>query len=120
MPSELTSQVFAAVDAGDVTALVSRFLAPDGRIVFGNGEPMVGSTAIEAGLKDFYGTIKGLHHTVVNEWVVGPDTILELSVRYDRLDGRSVTIPAVTLLHLDDRGRIHDYRVLVDLAPVYA
>jgi hypothetical protein len=120
MPSELTSQIFAAVDAGDVTALVSRFLAPDGRVAFGNAEPLVGSTAIRAGLEAFYGTFKGMHHTVVNEWVVGPDTILELSVRYDRLDGRSVTVPAVTLLHLDDQERIDDYRVLVDMAPVYA
>jgi hypothetical protein len=49
---------------------------------------MVGPTAIEAGMQDIYSTIKGLRHTVVvNEWVVGPDTICDLSVSYTRLDG---------------------------------
>ena len=61
-----------------------------------------------------------MRHTVVNEWVVGSDTFCELSVSYDRLGGRTVTIPAVTMWHLDDEGRIDDYRVLLDLAPVYA
>ncbi|GAA4994851.1 nuclear transport factor 2 family protein [Actinopolymorpha pittospori] len=119
MPSELTKHVFAVVDARDA-APFSRLFAPDGRMIFGNAEPQVGPAAIEAGLSDFYGTIKELHHTLVNEWVVGPDTICELSVRYVRLDSKTVTIPAVTTWHLDDHARIDSYRVFIDLTPVFA
>lgn len=119
MPSEFVTKVFAAVDATDATAF-SRFFAAGGRMVFGNNEPMIGPEAIEAGVKSFFGTIKGLRHTVVNEWVVGSETICELSVSYDRLDGKTVTIPAVGIWHVDGQGKIDDYRVYFDLAPVFA
>lgn len=32
---------------------------------------------------------------MVNEWVTGAETVVELKVTYDRLDGCTVTVPAV-------------------------
>ncbi|HEV7899580.1 MAG TPA: nuclear transport factor 2 family protein [Planosporangium sp.] len=119
MPTELTGRVFATVDARDAAGL-SGFFADSGRLVFGNAEPMVGPAAITEGVEQFFATINGLHHQVVNEWVTGPDTVVELTVSYDRLDGRSVSIPVVSIWHIDQDGLIDDYRVFLDLAPVYA
>jgi ketosteroid isomerase-like protein len=113
------ASVLAAVDARDADAL-ARFFADKGKFVFGNAEPAVGSAAIAEGADQFFATINGLHHKVVNEWVTGADTVVELKVTYDRLDGRSVTIPAVSIWHLDQDGLIEDYRVFLDLAPIYA
>ncbi|MFI6029853.1 nuclear transport factor 2 family protein [Amycolatopsis magusensis] len=118
MTNEFVSQVFEAVDSGDAATFVG-FFSEQGRMVFANGEPMIGPAQIEAGVQAFFGTIKALRHTVVREWSQGSDTIVELTVEYDRLDGGTVTIPAVTIWHVDTDRRIDDYRVYFDVAPIY-
>ena len=87
---------------------------------FGNGEPMTGPEEIEAGVAGFFATIKGLRHTVVREWYAGDDTIIEETVDYHRLSGDTVTVPAVTMFHVDETGLIDDFRVYFDLAPLFA
>jgi ketosteroid isomerase-like protein len=114
-----TRNVFAVNDAMDVATMVSLF-AEDGRVVLGNGEPLVGIDEIRTGTTAFFTTIAGLHHEVVKEWNVGDDTIVELKVTYDRKDGQQVTIPCVTIFHTDAAGKIDDYRVYFDVAPIYA
>ena len=111
-------EVFRRVDRFTPAAFAELF-APDGKLVFGNGDPMVGPAAIDAGVSGFFQTIKGLRHTIVNEWHQQGDTVLELAVTYDRLDGKQVTIPVVTIYHRREDGLIDDYRVFFDLAPVY-
>jgi ketosteroid isomerase-like protein len=114
-----TRNIFAMIDAMDVATLVSLF-AKDARVVFGNGQPMVGVDEIRTGTIAFFETIAGQHHEVVTEWKVGNDTIVELKVTYDRKDGQQVTIPCVTIFHTDAAGNIDDYRVFFDVAPIYA
>ena len=111
--------LFATIDAMDVATLGS-FFTRDARVVFGNGEPMVGIDEIRTGTTAFFDTIAGLHHTIVKEWSVGDDTIIDLRVTYDRKDGQQVAIPRVTIFHTNTAGEIDDYRVYFDLAPVYA
>jgi hypothetical protein len=115
----LARNVFATTDAMDVEPIVSLF-AEDGRVVFGNGEPMVGVDEIRTGTTAFYDTIAGLRHEIVKEWTVGDDTIVELKVTYDRKDGQQVTIPCATIFHTDAAGKIDDYRVFFDVTPIYA
>jgi len=114
-----TRNLFAMTDAMDVATLLSVF-ATDARVVFGNGQPMVGVDEIRTGATAFFDTIAGQHHEIVNEWNVGSDAIIELKVTYDRKDGRQVTIPCVTIFHTDAAGKIDDYRVFFDVAPIYA
>jgi hypothetical protein len=114
-----TRNVFAMTDAMDVAAVVALF-ATAARVVFGNGQPMVGVDEIRTGTTAFYDTIADLHHAIVNEWNFGNDTIVELKVTYDRKDGQQVTIPCVTIFHTDTAGKIDDYRVYFDVAPIYA
>jgi ketosteroid isomerase-like protein len=117
--SSQTRNLFAMTDAMDVAALASLF-AEDGRVVFGNGQPSVGIDEIRTGITAFFDTIAGLHHEVVKEWNVGGDTIIELKVTYRRRDGQQVTIPCVTIFHTTAAGKIDDYRVHFDVAPIYA
>jgi ketosteroid isomerase-like protein len=114
-----TRNLFALVDAMDVATVASLF-AKDGRVVFGNGQPLVGIEEIRTGITAFFDTIAGQHHEVVTEWKVLDGTIVELKVTYDRKDGQQVTIPVVTIFHTDAAGKIDDYRVYFDVAPVYA
>ena len=114
-----TRSFFATVDTMDVAAIAPLFAA-DARVVFGNGEPMAGIDEFRLGLTAFYATIAGLHHEIVNEWNVGDEAIFELKVTYDRTDGRQVTIGCVTIFPNDDAGKIDDYRVYFDVAPIYS
>lgn len=116
---EFACEVFRRVD-GFSPAEFAELFALDGKLVFANGAPMIGPPAIETGTSGFFGTIKGLRHEIVNEWHQQGDTVLELKVTYDRLDGKQVTIPVVTVWHRRDDGLIDDYRVFFDVAPVYA
>jgi len=55
----------------------------------------------------------------VREWHDGDTIIQQLDVTYTRLDDKQVTLPAVNLLRMDN-DTVADYRIYVDLAPVYA
>jgi ketosteroid isomerase-like protein len=111
--------LFAMTDSMDVDTLLSVF-AEDARLVFGNGQPLVGPDPIRTGITAFFDTIAGLHHSILTEWNFNADTIIELKVTYDRKDGQQVTIPCVTIFHTDATGKIDDYRVYFDVAPIYA
>ncbi|MBU8809829.1 hypothetical protein KL953_13125 [Mycolicibacterium goodii] len=113
------AKVFAIVDAMDLQSLGDLF-SERGSLVFANRPALVGTDEIRHGVGCFYDSIAGLQHTIVNEWTVGADTIIELSVTYRRHDGGEVTIPAATMWHVDPSGRFDSYRVYFDLAPVYA
>jgi hypothetical protein len=41
-------------------------------------------------------------------------------VTYTRADDREVSVPAVTIYRTNGRNQIADYRVYIDLAPVFA
>jgi ketosteroid isomerase-like protein len=112
------TEVFGDVDRMDVKAFASH-LAEDCVLRFASAEEVAGREAIEAAIAGFFSTIKGLRHHVVEQWDVDDTTIVQLEVTYTRMDDRRVTIPAVTIYR---RGRdlIDEYRIYVDLAPIYA
>ncbi|MEU0564246.1 nuclear transport factor 2 family protein [Nonomuraea sp. NPDC005983] len=119
MSDDGAQRVFQVVDSFEPGKFV-QLLAEDARMVFGNAEPMVGRDAIAEGLRMFFATIAGLAHRLVRTWQVDTDTIAETEVTYRRLDGEDVSVVAVSIWHTRDDGLISDYRVFVDLAPVYA
>jgi hypothetical protein len=41
-------------------------------------------------------------------------------VTYLRLDGKEVSVPAVTIWEVDEAGLITDLRVFIDQAPLFA
>jgi ketosteroid isomerase-like protein len=113
-----TTELFADIDRMDAKAFASH-LAEDCVLRFGNADEVVGRDAIEEAIAGFFTTIKGLSHDIIEQWDVGETTILQFETTYTRLDDRPVTVPAVTIYR---RGGdlIDDYRIYVDLAPVYA
>jgi ketosteroid isomerase-like protein len=98
----------------------SSYLADDVVMRFGNGEPVHGRAACRDALAGFYDTIDGVSHAIVGEWESNDSAVFESNVTYTRKDGKEVTVPSVTIARTDDEGVISDYRVFVDLAPVFA
>ncbi|MEV8634607.1 nuclear transport factor 2 family protein [Streptosporangium sp. NPDC051023] len=119
MTDDVVRRVFQAVDSFDPDEF-ARLLAEDATLVFGNAEPLVGREAIATGLRTFFFTIGGLRHRIVRNWQVDADTIAETEVTYRRLDGKDVSVVAVSIWSTRDDGLISDYRIFIDLAPVYA
>lgn len=111
--------MFADIDRMDATAWAS-YLAPDAVMRFGNADPVYGRDNCRDALAGFYTQIAGLRHDIVEQWEHGPATIVEANVTYTRLDGGEVTVPVVTIYRVGDQDLIADYRVYIDLTPVFA
>jgi ketosteroid isomerase-like protein len=116
MPEATT--VFRAVDAQDLDTLKSMFTA-DARFVFANQEPLLGIDAILAGNAAFFSMVQRIKHELLRVWVVDETTIAETAVTYTRLDGKEVTLPAVTIWDIDEADLITNFQVSVDTTPVF-
>ena len=96
-------------------ALERQFL----RLHFGNAPAVHGRDACRETWAGFCETIDGVAHDVVAQWDVDDATIAETNVTYTRKDGRQVTVPVVTIYRPGGGEPIRDYRVFIDLAPVF-
>ena len=93
----------------------------DGDVVmrFGNADPVRGRDAVRDAWAGFCQGIDGVRHDVVEQWAQGPATIVEAKVSYTRKDGSQVTVPVVTI-YRGEGELIEDYRIFIDLAPLFA
>jgi ketosteroid isomerase-like protein len=113
------ARMFQDIDRMDAETW-SGYLAPDAVMRFGNSDPVHGRTGCRDALAAFYDQIHGLAHHVIEQWEHGNATIVEASVTYTRTDEREVTVPVVTIYRTNENDLIADYRVYIDLAPVFA
>ena len=97
----------------------AQHLAEDVTMRFGNADPVVGRDAVRDVWAQFCGSVDGVRHERVAEWVHDDATVVEARVTYARKDGREVTVPVVTVYRASG-PLIDDYRVYIDLAPVFA
>ncbi len=67
----------------------------------------------------FCGDLQGVRHDLVERWEAGQATIVEALVTYTRTDDSTVTVPVVTIYRADG-DLIDDYRIFIDLAPLFA
>lgn len=110
--------LFADIDAMDPDAF-ARHLADGVSFRFGNADPVVGRAAVRDVWASFCDTVDGVSHTIVEQFESGDAVIVESSVTYTKPGGATVTVPVVTIY----RGAgelIDDYRVFIDLAPLFA
>ena len=115
---QMILDLFAAIDAKDVAGLLAH-LAHDATQRFGNQEPLHGHEEIGAANAAFFSTIESLSHEVTGLWESDDTVIVRIDATYMRLDGRSVTLPAVSIIQESD-DLIVDYQVFVDMAPLFA
>jgi hypothetical protein len=114
----LISRYYAAVDAMDLEAFKSMH-SPNARVIFANFPPAEGPDQIAGAIGQFWSTIGGLKHTLINRWDHPGESILETAVTYIRKAGNSVTLPCVSILK-PDGDKVGELRVFIDVAPVYA
>lgn len=110
--------IFAAFDAKDIEAL-SALVTDDVRLQLGNSDVVAGDDAFRAGLQAFFDSVRSFRHGVTDVWHDGDVLIAEIQVQYTRLDGGELTLPCCNVFRLRD-GLVSDYRVYMDINPVYA
>jgi ketosteroid isomerase-like protein len=112
------ASIFADIDRMDPDAFVA-YLTPDVVFRFGNADPQTGREAVRDAVAGFFSTIDGLTHHVLDSWDADDTTIVQIDVEYRRKDGKTVTVPNADILTYDG-DLVRDWRIYIDVAPVYA
>ena len=117
-PKDLVRGVFAALDAQDPAAVTAR-MTDDVRMRLGNADLVEGKAKSRESTAAFVASITAIRHEITSMWSVDDVVIAEMDVHYERLDGRKVTLPVCNVFRVRD-GLVSDYRVYLDIGPVYA
>ena len=97
----------------------TRHLSDDVRFTFGNSETVVGRDEVRDVWAGFCDGIAGVSHEVIEQFEQGSATIVESTVTYTRKDNSTISLPVVTI-YRGDGDLIEDYRIFMDVAPLFA
>jgi limonene-1,2-epoxide hydrolase len=111
-------QLFADIDSMEPERFTAH-LAHDVAMRFGNAEPIHGRDAVRDAWAAFCADLNGVSHDVIATWTVDEATIVEATVTYTRKDSSQVAVPVATI-YRQHAGEINDYRIFIDLAPLFA
>jgi hypothetical protein len=117
-PAIPTADLFRAIDTRDPAKFAS-FLAPNASFRYGSAAPVTGREAIAQAVAGFFTTIQALEHRLLYQWQDPESQVCEGEVTYTRHDGSRITLPFVVVLR-PRAGLIQDYRIYVDIAPLYS
>ena len=81
--------------------------------------PWSGATTYATSWAGFCDGIAGVSHEVIEQFEQGPATIVESTVTYTRKDDSTISLPVVTI-YRGDGELIDDYRIFMDVAPLFA
>ncbi|KAA1014393.1 nuclear transport factor 2 family protein [Paraburkholderia panacisoli] len=115
---EYVSEVYEAIDSMDEQRL-ALFLSENCTFVYANNDPVTGRENIAESSKSFMALIAGIRHQLLDVWAIDNVIVSRIDVTYTRKDGSTLTVPAVTVWRVRD-GRIDDYRIYIDVAPLFA
>jgi ketosteroid isomerase-like protein len=110
--------MFASIDSMDVDDFSSH-LSENVVFQFGNSSELSGRNNVAREVQKFFLSIKSLRHEMTGKWELGDTNILRFMTYYTRHDGLEVKIPCSVILHSYENALIDDYRIYIDLSPVY-
>jgi ketosteroid isomerase-like protein len=117
-PRTSADAMFAVVDRRDADGFAA-LCAEDAVLRFANAEPVRGRAAIRDSFATFFASIAGLEHDIVGFWHADGAFVAESLVTYTRTNRTTVTLPAVSIVRRGTDGLIRDYRIYMDLGPLY-
>jgi hypothetical protein len=113
-------EMFDHIDSKNIDSFLT-FLADDVEFRFGNAPKLVGKAAIKAAVDIFNSQIVSMEHVLTGVWTPSDDiTILEFDSYYTKHNGITVGVPCCVVLRFNDNHLIEDYRINIDLSPVFA
>ena len=111
-------EIFKTVDRMDAQGFASYF-TEDGLFTFGNWPTVKGRDEVAGSVDNFFSSIKGLEHRLIDTWSVEGVDIVEVEVTYTRHDDSTVDLTAACIFRLEG-DLISDYRIYMDISPLYA
>lgn len=117
LPDTMLAGLFAAIDAKDTERFLG-YLTESARFRFGSAPAVEGRAAIREAVQAFFDSIAGLEHSPAASASAGSTLFVEGDVTYTRHDGSRITLPFADVFELQD-GRIADYKIYMDIGPLY-
>jgi len=108
--------LFASIDRFDSEAF-SAFFAEDATYVFANHPPIQGRDAIVAAAAEFWVTLEGIEHELVQIIPFPGGFVSQLAITFALSAGRTVELPVAVITRTAD-GLIRDHRIYVDATPL--
>jgi ketosteroid isomerase-like protein len=117
--SELVKRMFEAGESMNVHNFV-KFYSDDAWYQFGNAPVVRGPKGIIDTSEAFLAKVKKVVHHIENLWEIDDENLVcEMTVTYDRHDGKSFTLPCCDTIKVKD-GKVHALKIYMDITPVFA
>jgi ketosteroid isomerase-like protein len=117
--SQLVRRMFEAGESMNVNNFV-KFYADDALYQFSNFPVAHGPQGIINSSQGFLQKVKKVVHNIENIWEVDDQTVVvEMTVRYDRHDGKTFTLPCCDTVRIRD-GKVKSLKIFMDITPVFA
>jgi ketosteroid isomerase-like protein len=114
---ETTRALLAAADS-DIAAFFG-FFTDDCDFRMANNEVVRGREAIQTWVAGYLGSVAGMRHVVLEEWMADDVAAVRVEVTYTMRNGTTFTLPAVTRTRVRD-GKVTEYLIFMDPSPVEA
>lgn len=111
-------ELFASIDAMDVERFLS-FIHEKATFRFGSSPAVSGRGQIRSAVESFFASFEALKHDLRRTVSDEDAAVCEGEVTYTRHDGSQITLPFANIFQLDE-GLISDYRIYIDISPLYA
>jgi len=85
----------------------------------GNADLVEGKAKFREAAAAFVASINAIRHEIMSPSSVDDVVIAEMDVHDERLDGKKVKLPVCNVFRVRD-GLVSEYRVYLDIGPVYA
>ncbi len=115
---DIVRRLMAAVELNASDEYVSYF-TDDAVYKVGNAEAVVGPESIRRLAASVIHLIEKVSHDVKNIWELGDTLICEMELRYLRKDGKTVTVPNLTIVRFEGE-RVRTYQAFLDASPVFS
>ncbi len=117
--SELVRRMFQAGESMNVHNF-AKFYADDASYQFGNFPVARGPQGIIDSSQGFLAKVKKVVHHIENLWEIDDEHVVcEMTVTYDRHDGKSFTLPCCDTITVRD-GKVQALKIYMDITPVFA
>lgn len=117
-PDQWLQGLFTAIDSKDTDQFLDH-LRNDASFRFGSAPGAEGREQIEAAVNTFFDSIQSSQHTVAQLWPAENSLVCEGTVTYVRHDDSTMSLPFANVYKFID-GKISEYRIYIDIAPLYA
>jgi ketosteroid isomerase-like protein len=116
--TQLVRRMFEAGESMNVNNFV-KFYADDAHYQFSNFPVAHGPKGIVDSSQAFIQKVKKVVHNIENIWEIDDETVVvEMTVRYDRFDGKSFTLPCCDTVRIRN-GKVQSLKIFMDITPVF-